>query len=150
VAGELVHRTAEPRDVPALIRCAIAGIGLYREAFSTRGTAPTKVGEMLACGLPIASNAVGDIARVLDGSGAGVIVQDLTDEDLARSAAELSGLERDPDVVARTRALAEKWFSLDRGVDAYETIYKALYRGEARTLGDATWPPSPAAPSMEA
>ncbi|HMI89371.1 MAG TPA: glycosyltransferase [Polyangiaceae bacterium] len=138
--SELVHCTADRQEVPGLLRCANAGIFLYREGLSTRGTSPTKAGEMLACGLPVAGNAVGDVDRILRGSGAGVIVHGTDDGSLAAAAAELSALESEPDTSVRARRLAETWFSLQRGIDAYAALYEAIMMGGSGQLGDATWP----------
>lgn len=138
--SELVHCTAERQDVPGLLRCANAGIFFYRDGLSTRGTSPTKIGEMLACGLPVAGNAVGDVDRILRGSAAGVVVGGTDDASLSAAAAELSALERDAETSARARRVAETWFSLRNGIDAYAALYEAIMSGVSGQLGDAMWP----------
>ncbi len=136
--AELVHRSADRDDIASLIRCATAGIFFYQPALSTYGTAPTKLGEMLACGLPVAGNAVGDVARVL-AEGAGVLVADESDEAFAAAARALAAMEVDG-IAEKARAVAKKWFSLEEGIAAYAKIYDAVLSGRVRDLTDSSWP----------
>lgn len=126
VARELVHRPARHDEVPALMRWAEAGIFLLLPTFSARGSSPTKVGEMLACGIPVAANAVGDLAQVFRDASAALIIDDMNDEGLRRAARELVEVGLRPDVRREARALAERWFRLEDGVDALDSIYRGL------------------------
>jgi glycosyltransferase involved in cell wall biosynthesis len=139
-AGELVVRAARNDEVPSLVRAADAAVCFISPVFSKLASAPTKLGELLGCGLPVAANIVGDMAEVLEGSPAGVVVDDVDAlEAPARALAEASAR---PETAALARALAERWFSLDRAVDAYDALYARLPRrhGEPAEGGDAGWP----------
>jgi glycosyltransferase involved in cell wall biosynthesis len=146
VSDEILHRSATRDEVPGLVRCARASFGLFGgRILAGHGCAPTKIGEVLACGLPFASSAVGDIPSLLGGSTVGVSVRDTSPATLDAAARELLVKSRHPEVRQRSRALAESWFSLETAVDQYDRLYRELGRrhGRPRDLQDASWPPMP-------
>jgi glycosyltransferase involved in cell wall biosynthesis len=142
-ASELVHRAADRTQVASFTRCARAALCFVRPSFSKRGSAPTKLGELLGCGVPVAANVVGDMATVLGESRAGVVVDDMSDEGLDRTARALAGLASESDIAQLARGDAERWFRLDQAIEAYDAIYRALparHRG-GRGQRDGAWPP---------
>ncbi|HEX4336105.1 MAG TPA: glycosyltransferase [Polyangiaceae bacterium] len=145
VAHELVYRSATRAEVPSFVRCGHASFGLYRgRQLASYGTAATKTGETLACGLPFASSVVGDVAVQLGNSPAGVSVSDERPETLDRAARELAAKAFAPGVAAHARRLAESWYDLAPAVTAYDAIYRGMPRRHlAQTsLLDTSWPPS--------
>lgn len=122
--AELVHRAASHDEVPGLLRSAHAAVSLIGQGLGFLGSAPTKIGEMLACGLPVAATPLGDVVELLEGSGAGLLVRGLGDAALDEAARALWELARDPPTAARARALAERWFSLAAAVVAYDEVYR--------------------------
>lgn len=132
-AEELVHATAAYEDVPRYLRCAHAGVFFYRPSFGQRGCAPTKLGELLAAGVPCVGNDIGDVARVLAAGEAGVALTDLSDSALEAAARALVEIIRRPGTARACRALAERWFSLPAAIDAYDAIYSGA------SAQDTTW-----------
>jgi glycosyltransferase involved in cell wall biosynthesis len=133
-ASELVHVSADHERVPALLRCARAALCFVRDGFSKQASSPTKLGEALACGLPVAANVVGDMATVLHATPAGVVVSEYDAGALAVAAAKLKTATERPAIAAEARALAERWFPLDHALDAYDRVYRGL------DTGDTVWP----------
>ncbi len=133
-ADELVHRPSSRTEVASRIRASHASVCFVRPTYSKRGSAATKVGELLGCGVPIAANVIGDVRDVLGDPRVGVVLEAMDDEALDDAARRLARLSEQAEVRARTRAQAERWFSLARAVDAYD----AIYRGEVRD--DRSWP----------
>lgn len=131
--GELLHVVADPEAVPRYLRCAHAGVFFYRPTFGQRGCAPTKLGELLAAGVPSAGNDIGDVADVLRGERAGVVLGELSDDALMHAATKLAELVKTPEISATCRALAVEWFSLADAIDGYDAIY-------AGATTDRTWP----------
>ncbi len=138
VEDELVHQSATREQVPALIRCADAGVFFHPVTFANRGAAPTKLGEMLACGLPCAGNLIGDVPRVLGGENVGVVLEDFSDQSLDAAAKALVAQSALPGMSEKCRATAEEWFSLVKGLSGYEDIYRSL--ADKTRLPDASWP----------
>lgn len=145
-AGELIHRTASRQEMPSYLKCADAAVGFDARKFAGLGTAPTKLGEAFAMGLPMAVTDVGDVSRIVGQTSAGLVVKDFSETGLERAAKELARMAGSADVSRAARAHAEKWFSLSRGVDAYNELYQAIpltraWRWRLQSYAkDATWP----------
>jgi glycosyltransferase involved in cell wall biosynthesis len=126
---EIVVRSASRDQVPMLVAAADLGIAFKQPSFSAKACSPTKLGEMLALELPVIVNGgVGDVATVIEESGAGVVVTGFN-EDAYRSALDtLDTLKPD---MERWRSVARQWFDLGTGVDRYAAIYLNLVRGKS-------------------
>jgi len=151
VADELIVTSVARERVPSLMRASHAGLffirtvdagGNHREYLSTRVCAPTKLGELLACGIPVVANEIADVPRVLEAGDAGVILSGFSEAELNAKAAALVALAKDPATCHRARRTAERWFSLDRAVEAYDELYAAMPRYHNRPVltGDRSWP----------
>lgn len=143
---ELVHRAASREQMPRFLRCAHAVVGIDRRGFGGRGAAPTKLGEALACGLPVAMTESGDVRSVLSDSAVGTLIETTDGPALERHARRLSELANHPETSRRAVAVARRWFSLEAGAHAYDRLYAALPRRRSEQLapiGDADWPPEP-------
>ena len=89
---------------------------------------PTKIGEFLACGRPMVVNkGLGDMDQFLDEFDAGVIL-DGTPSNLVESATKLASLVLDPETPLRCRALAEKFFSMEKGAIKYLDLYSQMLK----------------------
>ena len=80
---------------------------------------PTKIGEFLACGRPMVVNkGLGDMDLFIEEFGAGVVL-DGSSQNLQDGATKLINLVFDPETPKRCRALAEKYFSMEKGASKY-------------------------------
>ncbi|MEL7239503.1 MAG: hypothetical protein AAGK78_11640, partial [Planctomycetota bacterium] len=142
----LQFATERYEQVASFVRCGHAGVFFHPPTFTNRGAAPTKSGEMLACGLPLAGNLVGDVPDVLERSKVGVALRTFDDDALEAAAASLARLSKLPDIAQRARQTAERWFSLDRAIDGYDQIYQTVSVGAAGgRVDDRRWPASASA-----
>ncbi len=121
------YATARHDEVPCWLQGHAVGLAWYRDGRSRQACCPTKIGESLACGLPVVVSAgVGDTDAWLAQERAGVVVQDGSD---AAVAAGTEALERllvaGGDVRARCREVAARRFGLTEGVQAYGAVYRA-------------------------
>ena len=125
VAVELISAT--PADMPRQIARMDASIYFTKPVFSKQAMAPTKLAELLGCGVPCLGNAgVGDMAEVLEGDGVGVALRAFDHVSVAAGLAQLLALVADPATAARCVASAQKHFSLDEGVRRYAAVYRDL------------------------
>ena len=111
--------------VPEWVAMADAGLALVRPDYAKRASAPTKVGEYLACGLTVAATAgVGDLDDQFRGSGVAVTV---APSDGAAGIVDrvLETLEV-PGRAAEARALAESHYDLRSGLRELTVLYGAL------------------------
>jgi glycosyltransferase involved in cell wall biosynthesis len=119
--------TVAPAEMPAWLRRCRAAFCLYRPGPYLAATSPTKIGEALAMGLPVAVNrGIGDLDGVIEGSSVGVLIDAFTAEAYAAASARLRALVLDPGTAARCRRVAEERFSLAAGVERYFSLYQEM------------------------
>jgi glycosyltransferase involved in cell wall biosynthesis len=142
VTDELIHVAAKRERVPGLIRTSDAALSFVRESLSKRASAPTKIGEYLGCGVPVAATLIGDARLVLAEPGAGVAITQLDDSSLEAAARQLVACSQAPQRVELARTAAQRWFSLDAAVDAYDSFYQDIpsYHGGDIDRRDRSWP----------
>lgn len=118
---------AEFSEVPKLIARMDAALFFLTDCPSKVAVSPTKLGELLAGGVPcLVNSGVGDIDEFLEESGAGVILRDYSAEAKAEALERLVALARAPGVAERCGRAAVAHFDLARGVDTYARLYAAL------------------------
>ncbi|MGC9418253.1 MAG: glycosyltransferase [Rhodovulum sp.] len=115
---QLVHEAVEKHSVSVMF---------FTDGRSKLGSAPTRLGEVLGCGIPVVANeGVGDVAEIIRRYRVGVIARDGSDAAMDEAVAELDQLRKDPDLATRCRQAAEDVFSLERGTDAYRSLYRDI------------------------
>jgi glycosyltransferase involved in cell wall biosynthesis len=122
-AEEVVIRSAGRNEVPRLLAAADLGIAFKQPSFSALGCSPTKMGEMLAVGLPVVANAgVGDVAEVLSNTSGGVAVTAFCEAEYVRALEKIDGLG----TADERRRAAFDWFDVSLGIGRYDRIYARL------------------------
>ena len=101
---------------------SLAMRGTSRSVFSKTASSPTKMGEMLALGLPIVTNAgVGDVEAMVMDMDCGVAIRSFEEESYVRALDRLRAMTSSNEE-RRRRALP--WFDLEVGVDRYDQVYR--------------------------
>jgi glycosyltransferase involved in cell wall biosynthesis len=122
-------KSVDPADIPAAMAAGDVGLSTMLPTFAKIASAPTRVAEYLAAGMPVAVLAgVGDLDWLLPEARVGVTLPDSSSESIRSAAEQLHALVSDPATPARCRRLAEDRFSLDDGVSRYLNLYKTLLR----------------------
>ena len=127
--NRLVVRSASRAEVPRLAAAADYGLFFIQPVFSKKASSPTKMGEFLALELPMVTNGdVGDVARIMADTGAGVVVEAFEDRAYRTALEQLDRLRPD---MARWRQASRGWFDLQTGIDRYDAIYRSLMKSAA-------------------
>lgn len=133
--GERLHiAAARPDEVPKVLQRQVASVMFYAGGETSElGRSPTRMAEILGCGLPvIANDGVGDVADIIRRYNVGVIVDEGTEAAMAAALEDLDALMADPVLPSRCRQAAEEVFSLEAGTEAYRRLYaEILGQGEA-------------------
>jgi len=120
-------KSVDHDQVPSEIAKMDAGIFFIAPHSSRLAAVPTKMGELLACGIPCLANAgVGNTKEILENDRVGVVTQEFGPESLEKAVGQFLGLINDPDVNDRCVSVAQRYFSLDSGVSVYDRIYRDL------------------------
>lgn len=126
-ADIVVHKPLD-NDIPALLAKADAGI-FFINPYKRYNSSPIKYGEYLACGLPtIINSGIGDTETITEEDQVGVVIKALTMEEYAKAADSLVKLLGEGNSLRyRCRRSAERYFSLEKGINKYHRIYKEIY-----------------------
>ena len=120
----LVIRSASRDEVPRFMAAADLGLFFIEPVFSKKASSPTKMGEMIALGLPIVTNAgVGDVAEIVAATGCGVAIDHFDGEAYRDAIHRVQNLPAD---AAVRRERARLWFDVEMGVDRYDACYRNL------------------------
>jgi glycosyltransferase involved in cell wall biosynthesis len=121
---QLIIVSATREEVPALLSSADLGIFFIKPVFSKTASSPTKMGEMLAVGLPIVTNAgVGDVEQMVEALNCGVAIRDFSEDSYAAALELVENLGGSP---AERRGRALPWFDVNVGIERYNAIYRDL------------------------
>lgn len=126
--SEILHLApALPSEIPDILRGQSASVMFFTDGLSKLGSSPTRMGEVLGCGLPVVTNeGVGDVARIIREYRVGIIVESVAPEHMQAAWKQLQELLADPDLSARCRTAAEAFFSLAAGTETYRGLYEAI------------------------
>lgn len=129
-ADRLLISSSAPEDVHEVLQLQTASVMFFTDGLGKLGSSPTRMGEILGCGLPIVANdGVGDVARIIRNYRVGVLAMSSDSRSMAAAWMELQVLLKDPDLPTRCRMAAQDVFSLEAGVFAYAHLYAQVMRG---------------------
>jgi glycosyltransferase involved in cell wall biosynthesis len=130
-ASRVIVRSAQRVEVPALLAAADLGLFFIRPTPSKIGSSPTKLGEYLAMGIPVITNAgVGDVAETLAQTGGGIAISEFSNEAYDQAVSTIGGLLTSGGATVRERA--RTIYDLCSAVDSYRRTYRSiLARNEA-------------------
>lgn len=122
-------RTADHSEIPLQMARMHAAMFFIKPYFSKQASAPTKLAELLGCGVPCLGNAgVGDMAHILEGERVGAAIGEFSEEVMRGGLLRLLELVAEADIRTRCAAAAARHFSLGDGVEQYRQAYASLER----------------------
>lgn len=121
VASQEVHKVVQRHEVSVMF---------FSQGLSKVGSSPTRMGELLGCGIPVVANAgVGDVARIIEQYRVGVLVDANDSDSMNLALDEMEKLKLDPELQSRCRRAAEEVFSLASGTEVYRGVYRSILTG---------------------
>ena len=119
-----------PENVHTVLQGQMASVMFFTDGLSKLGSSPTRMAEILGCGLPVVANeGVGDVARIIREYRVGVLAEGLEPRAMAKAWTELMELLEDPELTFRCRKAAEEVFSLESGTASYARLYGQVLTG---------------------
>ena len=121
-----------PEGMPEAIRGHHISVMFYMGGeISELGRSPTRLAEVLGCGLPVIVNdGVGDVANIVKKYNVGVVVKSPALEHMESALKEISCLLQDNNLEMRCRKTAETIFSLESGTNKYRNLYCSIISKE--------------------
>ena len=123
----VIVRNVAYADMPRHLEIADAGI-FFINPYNKMGSSPIKMGEFLACGVPVIINpGIGDTEDLVRENRVGVVVENMDKEHYRSALKALLELKKEGDALKlRCRDTARRRLSLDDAVAKYADIYKIL------------------------
>lgn len=124
---EVDIRAADARAVASEMHKMSYGLVVNKADLGRLGSFPTRMGEFLACGIPVLGNdGVGDVANIIRRYKVGVVIPDGSTESLLKGKADMDDLLKDQGLYQRCIHAANEYFSADAGAEKYRKIYKSI------------------------
>ena len=125
-------KASDHQDIADQICRMDAALFFIKPTYAKLGSAPTKLGELLGCGIPCLTNTgVGDMDLHVLPEGVGVMVgfDQLDTSDVMRDAVtRLIAVAHEDGIIDRCRRVAQSHFSLESGVARYKSLYLDLLK----------------------
>ena len=127
--SNILVRIAQRSEVPRFAGLSDLSIFFIKPCFSKLSSSPTKLGELLAMGIPVICNeGVGDVKEIIHSTQGGIALKSFT-EKAYRDAIE--GIFKTQDVDKNSlRARAMEYYSLDRAIEKYKEIYDYILKAQ--------------------
>lgn len=123
----LTIETKSSSEMPKVFQNQSVSVMFFSPGLGKIGSAPTRLAEALASGLPIVTNSgVGDVEDIIYDNRVGVILNSLSEQDILKAFKELTYLQQDPGLSLRCRHTAETIFSLEAGIESYQQLYSEI------------------------
>ncbi len=124
VKEEVIVTKAPRHLVPLYVSLASAAVFFIKPSFSKKASSATKMGEIMAMGVPVITNSGwGDVEEILGGDLSGLILNDFTDESFKNATAWLQSITKHE---SKKHFNTLEYLSLDSGIVLYEKIYNSL------------------------
>lgn len=121
---DIIVQPATRKEVPLFLSLSDWAVFFIKDAYSKRASSPTKQGEIMAMGLPLICNDIGDTGRIVEDSASGLVIREFSKpvyEQTARAVGDLLKLDK-----ALVRKAAFDYYDLAGGVANYQQVYAAI------------------------
>lgn len=117
--------SAEREEIPALLNQMSYLVSFYTLSYSVISVSPTKIGESLACGIPIICNSgIGDTDFILNELNGGHVMKDFSTDSIKILQKEVN--LQNPINKKLLRNRSRKYFDLEHAIQKYNQIYDSL------------------------
>ncbi len=121
----IIAKEATRDEVPRYLEAMDLSLFFIRPSYSKTASCPTKLGELMALGVPsITNTGVGDVDQIMATYQAGLVLDDLEDAALEGAVDQLDELlasPREPMVQG-----AREYFDLETAVEKYASMYEQI------------------------
>lgn len=119
---------AKRDEVGHFLSASDFSVFFIKPLYSKISSSPTKLGELLAMGIPVVCNTgVGDVGQIIEDTGGGIAINDFEEKTLKEAAARvLDELEEKNYQALAIREKAFEYYDLEKAVEKYAELYGLL------------------------
>ncbi|MBK5270182.1 MAG: glycosyltransferase [Bacteroidia bacterium] len=123
-AEDIYVQPAGRKDVPLYLSLSDWSIFFIKDLYSKKASSPTKQGEIMAMGIPVICNDIGDTGKIIRESGYGIVINDFNEAAYERIAGSLNSLLQIDK--SNIRKSAFEYYDLKKGIEKYKKVYQQL------------------------
>jgi len=128
IAADYIRvQPASRNEVPLYLSLSDWGIFFIKDVYSKKASSPTKQGEIMAMGVPIVCNDIGDTGKIIEETGTGIVINSFDNRTFEKTAELMENMIPVSRECIRKAAL--DYYDLRHGVVLYSNIYKQLLFG---------------------
>jgi glycosyltransferase involved in cell wall biosynthesis len=122
---DLIIKFSERKDIPKYIHASDFSIFFIKPAYSKKSSSPTKMGELMAMGIPIICNSnVGDVELIMNQCNAGFCLNDLKLSSYEDIVMQLDRWNKN--TPENIRENSKQFYDLKNGLNSYTSLYNEL------------------------
>lgn len=124
--ADILITEASRQEVPLYTKASDINISFIQAVYSKLSSSPTKLGEVLAMGIPVIVNSgVGDVEKIINETDSGFVMKKFDADEYNLAIDAIKELVRyDP---ATIRAKAKAIYSLKKGIASYKRCYEEVF-----------------------
>ncbi|MBX2958857.1 MAG: glycosyltransferase [Flavobacteriales bacterium] len=113
-------------QLPMVAYASNVSIFFIKPSYSKKASSPTKMGELLAMGIPIiCNNNVGDVEEIINTTGGGFCITEMNEANFTKI---VDSLEQFADFIgSHVREKSRDYYDLQKGLNLYISVYKELF-----------------------
>jgi len=120
----IIIKEAKRNEVPLFLSLSNFSLFFILPVFSKKASSPTKFGEIMGMGIPVVCNSgIGDTDMFMKDENLGVMIDGFSIDEMKKAAEIITTKKYNPEIIKNT---AKKFFSLETGIDLYESVYRKL------------------------
>jgi glycosyltransferase involved in cell wall biosynthesis len=120
----IIIQPASRNEVPFFLALSNRSIFFIKDAYSKKASSPTKQGEIMAMGIPIICNDIGDTGKIIEASKAGTLVRQFSNNGYQQAIEQLQPLQEVNK--EHIRAAAFEYYDLGKAVHHYLGVYEIM------------------------
>jgi glycosyltransferase involved in cell wall biosynthesis len=122
--ADILVQPATRNEVPLYLSVSDWSIFFIKDVYSKKASSPTKQGEIMAMGIPIVCNDIGDTGKIIKESGTGIVIGYFDKEEYNRVTNCMEGLlSLNKEELRRS---AFNYYDLQQGAIIYYSIYQQI------------------------
>ncbi len=123
--SKLIVKAAQRNEVPLLLNITDFSIFFIKPSYSKKASSPTKMAEILGCGIPFITNSgIGDSDRIVKETKSGIMIDEFSHTAYKQAISQMNELTSKEKNFFRSVAM--HYFSLEGGVKEYAYVYSKL------------------------
>ncbi len=123
--SNFIIKEVSRQEVPQYLAATDVNVSFIAPVYSKISSSPTKLGEVLAMGIPVITNSgVGDVKQIVETIGGGIVIDDFEIETLKKCGSQIDTLLQKDSIQISTKT--KQILSLELAITTYKSLYKNL------------------------